>query len=242
MRPAVRSFLNKPLGYRILRGFLLAAAVSLLAAFAPTPYHLTAPGQAENVGPMVSINKRTFASQGCFILPTVISEPATILYCLYSLFDAEAILSKSQSPQPRAQSANDDARQMAISQRLSTLVALEALGYDARAHKHPIEVSFQSGNTSGGSGGLVFALEIYNRLTKKDLTRGRIIAATGTLDARGGIGPIEGINYKLKGAQRAGASVILVPAGNLHEIDRATVNLEVIPVESFNDALNALQK
>ena len=106
----------------------------------------------------------------------------------------------------------------------------------------PFPIVFNSGTTSGASGGLVFALEIYNRLTPEDLTKGRRIAATGTLEPSGEVGPIEGINFKMMGAQRAGCSVILFPKANLKDLDWIPEGVKLIPVENFNEALDALKK
>jgi PDZ domain-containing protein len=105
----------------------------------------------------------------------------------------------------------------------------------------PVEVDFSSGNTVGASGGLVFALEIYDQLSPQDLARGRVIAATGTLDGGGRVGPIEGVSFKLIGAERAGASVFLVPRENWPEIQNAETSMKVVPVETFQEALDALR-
>ena len=61
-------------------------------------------------------------------------------------------------------------------------------------------------------------------------------------DGKGRVGPIDGINFKLKGAQRAGADVILIPQDNLEDVDWSPQGVKVIPVSSFNDALHVLQK
>ena len=106
----------------------------------------------------------------------------------------------------------------------------------------PVKVNFHSGNTSGASGGLVFALEIYDRLDRKtNLARGRIIAATGTLDPAGQVGPIEGLKFKLVGAERAGADTFLVPRENFPEIQNVPTNMKIIPVTSFDEAVRALR-
>ncbi|MBX6396232.1 MAG: PDZ domain-containing protein, partial [Alicyclobacillaceae bacterium] len=46
----------------------------------------------------------------------------------------------------------------------------------------PVRVEFQTGNIGGPSAGLMFALEIVNQLMPGDLTKGHIIAGTGTID------------------------------------------------------------
>ncbi len=106
----------------------------------------------------------------------------------------------------------------------------------------PVKVEFHSGNTSGASGGLVFALEIYDRLNReKDLARGRVIAATGTLDPAGQVGAIEGLRFKLVGAERAGADTFLVPRENWPEIQNIATSMTVVPVSTFEEALHALE-
>jgi PDZ domain-containing protein len=107
--------------------------------------------------------------------------------------------------------------------------------------KMPVDIGFRSGTTTGASAGLVFALEIYDRLDPGDLARGRAIAATGTLDRRGRVGGIEGLPFKLIAAERAGADVFLVPRENYGEVKNISTEVTVIPVSTFEEALDALQ-
>ena len=107
--------------------------------------------------------------------------------------------------------------------------------------KLPVEIHFQSGNTSGASAGLVFALEIYDQLSPVDLGKGRIIAATGTIDGQGRVGGIEGLPFKLIGVERAHADVFLVPRENWHEIKNIATKVKVIPVATLQEAIDALQ-
>lgn len=104
----------------------------------------------------------------------------------------------------------------------------------------PVKIEFLSSNTSGASAGLVFALQIYDQLSPRDLARGRIIAATGTLDPRGQVGGIEGISYKLVSVERAGAEIFLVPQENYEEIKTIPTSVKIIPVSTFQEALDAL--
>ena len=78
----------------------------------------------------------------------------------------------------------------------------------------PFEIEIASGDVGGPSAGLMFALGLYDTLTPGDLTGGRTIAGTGTIDLEGEVGGIGGIVDKVVGAERAGASVFLVPAEN----------------------------
>ena len=46
----------------------------------------------------------------------------------------------------------------------------------------------------------MLALTIYNKLTPEDITKGKIITGTGTIERNGSIGEVSGIEHKLKGA------------------------------------------
>ena len=128
----LKAFINKPLKLRILRGFILAFVIALILVVTPTPFRLLAPGLAELVGPMITIETETYPVEGAFLLPTVVSEPATLLYCLYSLIEPNAVLTTDPEPDPMAQSPTADERQMGLSQYFSTMIALETLGYEPR--------------------------------------------------------------------------------------------------------------
>jgi Lon-like protease len=92
---------------------------------------------------------------------------------------------------------------------------------------------------SGGSSGLMFALQIYRTLTHADLTHGENVAGTGVIDDEGNVGPIVGARQKIIAAKRQGATIFLVPWQNYDEV-RGTFGMHVIPVGSFNEAVNWL--
>jgi PDZ domain-containing protein len=103
----------------------------------------------------------------------------------------------------------------------------------------PIPVRFSMGNVTGGSGGLMFALEIYGSLHREIGDGGRI-AGTGVLYSDGTVGPIEGTLQKLIAAKRAGARTFLVPRENYSEIADQQ-GIRIVPVGSFREALAALK-
>lgn len=110
-------------------------------------------------------------------------------------------------------------------------------------YEFPIEVSLQLGDVGGPSGGMMFALGIYDQLTPGAITGGQHIAGTGTIDGQGNIGPIGGIRQKLFGAQQAGADYFLAPADNCAEvIGNVPAGLKVLKVKNFSAALNAVEK
>lgn len=70
-------------------------------------------------------------------------------------------------------------------------------------------MKIDSHEIGGPSAGLMFTLEIYNQLVEEDLTNGHEIAGTGTINDKGEIGPIGGIQQKVVAASDAGAEVFL---------------------------------
>jgi Lon-like protease len=105
----------------------------------------------------------------------------------------------------------------------------------------PFEISIESDDVGGPSAGLMWALGLYDLLTPGDLTEGRTIAGTGTIDQAGKVGPIGGVGDKVVAARDAGADILLVPKGNAREAEDVDHGeLQVIPVGSFDEALAAL--
>jgi len=84
-------------------------------------------------------------------------------------------------------------------------------------------VTINLSDVIGPSAGMMFALGVIDALTPDDLTGGRTIAGTGTIDESGAVGPIGGIQQKVHGARNVGASVFLVPADNCDEAKAAGV-------------------
>src|SRR4051794_8410528 len=107
---------------------------------------------------------------------------------------------------------------------------------------HPFDVSIDLDQIGGPSAGLMFTLGIIDKLRPADLTGGKIIAGTGTIDDEGNVGPIGGIPQKLVGAKEAGAQIFLVPKDNCAEALRNAVpGLPMAQVATVTDALTALK-
>jgi len=110
-------------------------------------------------------------------------------------------------------------------------------------YKFPINVTLSLANVGGPSGGMMFALGIYDKLTPGSLTGGEIIAGTGTIDDNGVVGAIGGIRQKMYGAVRAGAKFFLAPADNCNEVvGHIPNNLQVVKVSNFSQALAAVKQ
>ncbi len=101
-------------------------------------------------------------------------------------------------------------------------------------------------NESGGSGGLMLSLTIYDLLSKDNISRGRIIAGTGTIDSSGNVGEIGGVKYKIKGAVKNKADIFLVPKDNYKEakkiVDKNKYKIKLVKVDTLKEAVEYLKK
>jgi len=107
-----------------------------------------------------------------------------------------------------------------------------------------IEVKTKS-SEAGASGGLMLSLTIYNKLVKEDITKGKKIVGTGTIDINGNIGVIGGVKYKLMGAVKNKADIFMCPKENYEEAIKVAkekdYNIKIISVKTFNEALEKLE-
>jgi PDZ domain-containing protein len=103
----------------------------------------------------------------------------------------------------------------------------------------PVEVDFNLGRVGGPSAGLAFALDIHEELGR-DVDRGRRIAATGEITLDGRVRPVGGVKQKTIAARRSGMDLFLVPGENAAEARRHADGLQVVPVDSFQQALREL--
>lgn len=103
-------------------------------------------------------------------------------------------------------------------------------------------VEFDLGRQIGGpSAGLVFALGIYDKITAGSLLKGRTVAGTGTISPTGDVGTIGGVRQKLASAERAGASVFLVPTRNCADLAGVRTSLTVVRVSTLREAISQLR-
>lgn len=108
-----------------------------------------------------------------------------------------------------------------------------------------LNINFKNGE-GGSSGGLVLALGIYSEITGIDLLKGRNVAGTGTIDALGNVGEIDGVKYKIAGAVKNKMDVILVSPYNYEEakkvIKENNYKIELVKVSTFKEAIEYLTK
>lgn len=100
-------------------------------------------------------------------------------------------------------------------------------------------------NESGSSGGLMLALSMYNSLVEDDITKGKKIAGTGTIELDGTVGEISGVKYKIKGAVKNKVDLFIVPDANYDEAEQVikdnNFNLKLLKATDFKQVLNDLR-
>lgn len=102
----------------------------------------------------------------------------------------------------------------------------------------PFPLAIRTVDVGGPSAGMMHALAIIDTLTEGDLTKGHVIAGTGTISIDGTVGAIGGVRQKVVAAEAAGASHILVPRDNYQDaltVERTTI--EIVPIGTLDEAL-----
>jgi len=107
----------------------------------------------------------------------------------------------------------------------------------------PFPVSVDAGAIGGPSAGLAFTLGILDALSNGRLTGGHRVAATGTIDPRGDVGQVGGVQEKTVAVEKAGAQVFFVPQAEYVDAKSVASNkLQIVPVSSLGQVLETLQQ
>jgi PDZ domain-containing protein len=88
-------------------------------------------------------------------------------------------------------------------------------------------------------------LGVIDKLYKGNLTGGAAVAATGTIDPEGNVGPVGGVKQKTVAVERAGARAFLVAAGQNYVTAKdaaAGSSLRVYSVATLAQALADLKR
>ncbi|MEV4976344.1 YlbL family protein [Streptomyces scopuliridis] len=110
-------------------------------------------------------------------------------------------------------------------------------------HTFPFTMDIKLADVGGPSAGLMFSLGLVDKLTPGSLTGGKFVAGTGTIDDKGTVGPIGGIEMKLVGARAAGAEYFLTPDQNCAAaVSDIPKGLTLVRVKTIADATKSLDK
>ncbi|MFE0673689.1 S16 family serine protease [Streptomyces sp. NPDC058867] len=232
--------------------------VGLLAAAAlvPLPFALTQPGMTANVlgenkgEPVITISGApTRDTTGQLRMTTIEATGPDVDVSLGDLLDSWFRTDRAVMPKdavyPGGKSTDEieeyNTEQMRESQDAASEAALNYLDLDPAKVKVDLELA----DVGGPSAGLLFSLGIVDKLdgdgTGGDLTGGRTIAGTGTIDAEGKIGPVGGVALKTQAAHRDGATVFLVPEAECSDAQaELPKGLRLIPVTTLKTTVDSL--
>nr|WP_202468984.1 S16 family serine protease [Streptomyces sp. SID2888] len=230
---------------------LLATAV-----FAPLPFTVAQPGMTANVlganrgAPVITISGAPTRSTAGQLRMTTIeaTSPDTdvsLADVIHGWFRTDRAVLPRDSVYPSGNSLKEierhNSEQMRQSQDAATQAALKYL----RLGDKNVKVSLKLADVGGPSAGLLFTLGIIDKLdgdgSGGDLTGGRTVAGTGTIDASGKVGPVGGVALKTQAARRDGATVFLVPRAECADAKaELPKGLRLIPVTTLNNAVDAL--
>jgi PDZ domain-containing protein len=235
---------------------LPVVALIATALFAPLPFALAQPGMTANVlgknagAAVITISGATTrTTSGQLRMTTIEATGPDTHISLGDLFDSWFRTDQAVMPRdavyPSGQSVKEiekhNTAQMKESQDAATQAALKYLGLSDKK----VKVTLKLADVGGPSAGLLFTLGIIDKLDGDgaggDLTGGRTIAGTGTIDADGTVGAVGGVALKTQAAKRDGATVFLVPKEECSDAKaELPKGLRLIPVTSLKGAVNAL--
>jgi PDZ domain-containing protein len=230
-------------------------ALLATAAFAPLPFSVAQPGMTANVlgenkgDPVITISGApTRTTSGQLRMTTIEATGPDASVSLGDVIDGWFRTDRAVMPRdsvyPSGNSVKEieqhNADQMKQSQDAATEAALSYLH-----EKNDVKVTLKLADVGGPSAGLLFTLGIIDKLdgdgSGGDLTGGRNVAGTGTIDADGKVGAVGGVGLKTQAARRDGATVFLVPKAECSDAkSELPKGLRLVPVTRLKGAVDAL--
>ncbi|MDQ1695715.1 MAG: Lon-like protease [Frankiaceae bacterium] len=214
-------------------------AALLQLGYKPTVQHVVVADIPDDSVPAASV-----LETGDLIL-AVEGQPVTSADHLRQLVGAHPVGTRITLSIERA-GKQQDVKVKTIDSGDATHRAIIGITPDLRAtFKQPhVSLGLDPAQVGGPSAGLMFTLGIIDKLTPGDLTGGRTVAGTGTIDAFGNVGPIGGVQQKIAGATKRdiSATVFLTPAGDCADAKAvAPDSLTLVRVDKLQTALDALK-
>ncbi|RSX54344.1 Lon protease [Bifidobacterium goeldii] len=241
-----------------LRYFAGAIAVALCAAVMvmPSAYVVEGPGPTQDVlgktggkSVIAITGADTQPTSGKLLLTTVNASgvpgyPVTNAQAMWAWLDPQQTVMPREAVVPVGQTseeyANKSAQQMSASENAAAKAALAFLAQQGM-DVEDVKVSMHVDDIGGPSAGMMYALGVIDKLTEADETGGKIIAGTGTMNAKGKVGAIGGIRLKMIGAKRDGAQWFIAPESNCDEVvGHVPDGLHVVKVSTLDEAYQAL--
>lgn len=105
-----------------------------------------------------------------------------------------------------------------------------------------LTVHYNLNDIGGPSAGMMFSLAVIDKLTEGELNGGKFVAGTGTVNEDGEVGPIGGIEHKIRGSRDEGAELFLAPEGNCQAVKATDAGgMTVAAVADLDDAVAAME-
>ncbi len=233
------------------------AALLAVASLAPLPFTVAQPGGTADVlgdhdgKPVITIEGApTRRTDGELRMTTILATGPDADVDLGDVVDGWFRTDRAVMPRDAVYPSGDNVKEveehnvaeMRKSQNAAVAAALDYLDKDPE----DVKVDLELAGIGGPSAGLLFSLGIVDKLDGNgaggDLTGGRTIAGTGTIDADGKVGPVGGVSLKTQAAKRDGATVFLVPKDECSDAKaELPKGLQLIPVTSLEQTVEALR-
>jgi PDZ domain-containing protein len=230
-----------------------------LALIAPLPYAIITPGHAVNVFDGLITKSKSSTAQIEFtkadgellLLTILVTNPDSYVsggFVIYSWLRSDnVVLPKSAIYTPGLSVKDEEiksTKEMTDSQLSAKVAALAYLNKVIPTGNYsnikPEDISISLADTGGPSAGAAFALGLVELLSKENYLHGKKIAVTGTIDTKGRIGAIGGVNEKLIAAKQSHADLLVIPKDNCADLDSIPQGIKVAAVSTLTEAIEAL--
>ncbi|MCT2591257.1 hypothetical protein LHJ74_15310 [Streptomyces sp. N2-109] len=236
---------------------LPVVALLTVAAAAPLPFSVAQPGLTADVlgehegEQVISISgSEPRETEGSLLMTTIAAtqpdESVRLPDLVRDWFATDRAVMPRDSVYPVGDTPEEVSEHNTAEMVKSQNVAVEAALRELKLSSDKVKVELKLADVGGPSAGLLFTLGIIDKLDGDgrggDLTGGRTIAGTGTIEANGEVGPVGGVALKTQSAKRDGASVFLVPADECADAEaELPQGLRLIPVKTLDGTLDALK-
>ena len=111
--------------------------------------------------------------------------------------------------------------------------------YDLQCSKYDIHINIPGGiPVDGPSAGIAIATAIYSAINANEVENK--IAMTGEIGLLGDVKPVGGIESKILGAKKAGATKVIIPKGNWSEGLNKIEGMEICLVDNIDDVFKII--
>jgi PDZ domain-containing secreted protein len=100
------------------------------------------------------------------------------------------------------------------------------------------EVKLEQIPAKGNSAGLAYSISLLNTLNTENVTNNLKVAATGNIQPDGSVGPVAGLDFKIKLALKNNVDLVFIPRNVL--LDYQVYDTEIVEVDGLQEAVDFL--